>query len=284
MEKKLITGASGYIGERLYVDLQKRFGSVNVVGTYNSSKPNIKGIWCRTDITDKQNFMSVVSSFRPNTIIHAAAIASSSQCNKDPDIAHSVNVEGTKNVVESANSGNANVIYISTEFAANPSDELGKSKKSAEDQIKKSENSWSIIRPVQMVGHSPNTTNNRFHNQLLRNITDGIEPLYDNTEAFQVAWIGNLSKLIIRILEDEKYGITIPLSTGGMRTKYRIACDIFGHENLRDLNIIPKQSHTTSKRKRTEFDTRVIEQLGISSEYDGAISKTAKEIRDYLRK
>jgi len=284
MEKKLITGASGYIGARLYVDLQRHFGKINIVGAYNSSKPDIEGIWCKTDITNKENFKIVSSSFKPDTIIHVAAIASSSQCNKDPDIAHLVNVEGTKNVVETANSNGVNVIYISTEFAANPSDELGKTKKAAEIEVKKLENGWSIIRPVQIIGYSPNTTNNRFHNQLLRNITENTEPLYDDTEAFQVAWIGNLSKLIIKILEDKKYGTVIPLSTNGMRTKYKISCDIFAHEDLKDLNITPKQSYTNSRRKRTEFDANIIEKLGINSSYNDAVSETAKELKKYLRK
>lgn len=284
MEKKLITGASGYIGARLYVDLQRCFGEDNVVGTYNSSKPDIRGIWRKTDITDGHDFMSIVSSLKPDMIIHAAAIASSSECNKNPDIARSVNIRGTKNIVESANSNNSDIVYISTEFAADPCDELGRSKKAAEGIVKESENGWSIIRPVQILGHSPNIMNNRFHNQLLRNIIDGTKPVYDNTEAFQIAWIGNLSKLVMRILEDRKYGIIIPLSTRGMRTKYRIACDIFGHEGLKDLNIIPKQSDTISRRKRTEFNTDEIGRLGIDSSYEKVISRTVDEIRKYLRK
>src|SRR3989344_7132246 len=99
--KILITGASSYVGASIYARLKEKY---SVVGTYNSNKlfPEFEFL----DITDKQGVMDFVLTKKPDMIIHVAANASGSWCEKTPEQAIKINQQGTKYIVDSANAVN----------------------------------------------------------------------------------------------------------------------------------------------------------------------------------
>jgi dTDP-4-dehydrorhamnose reductase len=70
--KLLITGASSYVGARVYFDLSKIF---EVVGTYHSSK--LSEAFIKLDVTNKEDVGKVLEREKPDIIIHLAANASS---------------------------------------------------------------------------------------------------------------------------------------------------------------------------------------------------------------
>ena len=96
----LITGSSGALGQSL--------------------KKVFKGAFCPShkemDIANPDSVSKAVIGFKPNTIIHAAALVGIRECEDDKKKAWLTNVEGTQNIVnvlKKLNNG-CRLIYIST--------------------------------------------------------------------------------------------------------------------------------------------------------------------------
>lgn len=98
--KVLITGGSGALGK----SLQKYF----------------KNAFCPTheemDITDANSVKNTILTYKPDTLIHAAAFVDIRGCEEDKEKAWLTNVEGTQNVVNALKKLNNNcyLMYIST--------------------------------------------------------------------------------------------------------------------------------------------------------------------------
>ena len=97
----LITGATGYIGYKLAMEAARRKHTVHIlVRDLQSSllpvHPNIKKF--KGDITDKASVMAAMMNC--DKVMHAAAIAKLST--RDNSIFYSVNVEGTRNMLDAA--------------------------------------------------------------------------------------------------------------------------------------------------------------------------------------
>jgi len=99
--KILITGATGYIGYKLAMEAARRNYTVHILvrdlrSPLLPTHPNI--IKFKGDITDKASVMAAMANC--DKVIHAAAIAKLSA--KDNTIFYSVNVEGTRNMLDAA--------------------------------------------------------------------------------------------------------------------------------------------------------------------------------------
>jgi nucleoside-diphosphate-sugar epimerase len=116
--KVLITGGAGYIGTSLIPQLLAEkfkvhvydnllFGGDQLLPFFRN--PDFK--FTKGDIRDKNALKTALKD--ADVIIHLAAIVGYPACRKDPDLAESVNVGGTKNLV-SVLSGDQLVMYGST--------------------------------------------------------------------------------------------------------------------------------------------------------------------------
>lgn len=68
------------------------------------------------DITQKDQVSSFLNKSSPEAIIHAAAYTDVDGCEKNPELAKAVNVEGTRNLVEYAKENKVLLLYISTDY------------------------------------------------------------------------------------------------------------------------------------------------------------------------
>ncbi len=68
------------------------------------------------DITNRHAFLAAVHKFRPDVIIHCAALTDVDGCEIEPEKAYFVNTDGTENVAVAANECNCRLIYISTDY------------------------------------------------------------------------------------------------------------------------------------------------------------------------
>ena len=90
MNKKiLITGASGYVGSRIYQDLKNKNHSVT--GLYNTTR--LFNEIVKIDITNKEEVKKIFDSENPNIVVHLAANAHSRSCEEEPEQAYLLNVE-----------------------------------------------------------------------------------------------------------------------------------------------------------------------------------------------
>ncbi len=68
------------------------------------------------DVSSRHDVMALVTSWRPDVVIHAAAFTDVDRCESEPDAAFRVNALGTRFVAEAAARVGAHVVYISTDY------------------------------------------------------------------------------------------------------------------------------------------------------------------------
>lgn len=113
MKKKiLITGARGFFGTRF---INRYHNEFDILGL------DVEQL----DITNKSAVDTTFAEFKPDFVIHAAAIAVTDFCNQHPDIAHKVNVQGAVNVANTCKANGSKLVFISTEQVFNGNIEAG---------------------------------------------------------------------------------------------------------------------------------------------------------------
>ena len=101
--RALITGMEGFVGPYLAKELIKR-GYI-VAGTYLKKRSDSipkKTTQYHVDILDMDALNEMLLDFKPDVLFHLAGISDVGFSFKQPEITHKINVEGTKNVIESA--------------------------------------------------------------------------------------------------------------------------------------------------------------------------------------
>jgi len=102
--KLLITGANGQLGHEL------------VRATIAAGHEVIATSHETLDITDKTAVDDVITSARPDVVIHAAAWTAVDACESEPEKALLVNGTATKFIADAAHAVGAHVVYISTDY------------------------------------------------------------------------------------------------------------------------------------------------------------------------
>jgi len=114
MRKVLVIGASGLLGQ--YVAMEARSMGCDVVGTYNeNSGPG--GV--RMDVTDHGAVSQVIGDEMPGTVVLCAAMTNVDQCEREPNRAYDINMEGALNVASACRDSRAKMVYISTDYVFN---------------------------------------------------------------------------------------------------------------------------------------------------------------------
>jgi dTDP-4-dehydrorhamnose reductase len=145
----LITGATGLFG----------YGLTQVFVTRHTVFPITHAM---ADTTDAAAIRDLFVKLEPEIVIHAAAIPDLDICEADPALANSVNVQGTRNVVEAAREIGAAVAFISSDSvfdgkktspyletdAANPGTVYGRTKVQGEEIVGALPAHWIFRVPV----------------------------------------------------------------------------------------------------------------------------------------
>ena len=106
MQKILITGGSGFIGQNLIEYYLSKYTLLN----YDIKPPKIKNqkeIWCKGDILDFEKFKKTIFDFQPDYIVHLAARTDLNE-NKDV-LGYNANILGVENLINILNLDGLNV-------------------------------------------------------------------------------------------------------------------------------------------------------------------------------
>lgn len=219
--KILITGASSYVGSRLFLDISP---TLDAVGTYLHNQLSQK--FLHLNITDKNEVNTLITTQKPDVILHVASNPHPDWCEAHPDEAKQLNFVGTQNIVDVANKNGAKVIYISSFAAINPINVYAHTKKDSETIVETTTNGYINLRPSFILGFSPNTTNDRSFNRLLKNLDQGTPAIYDTSWKFQPTYLGHLSRVILSCIERSVWNHTIHVTTPEHTTRFDSAKDI----------------------------------------------------------
>lgn len=97
----LVVGASGFVGGHLLAAVSATMGGPRLIATGLGSLPSTPGVeWRPLDITDVRAVSELLKEVRPTSIINLAALATFTSSMQNPDLAWSVNVQGTRNLAE----------------------------------------------------------------------------------------------------------------------------------------------------------------------------------------
>jgi dTDP-4-dehydrorhamnose reductase len=272
--KILITGASSYVGARIYSDMKKKY---KVTGTYYSNRlfPELKLL----DIKDKKKVEELVLSVKPDYIIHIAANANARWCEANANQAIAINEDGTKNIVDASNKTNSKVIFISSFAIVNQNSVYSRTKIESEKIVKEVKAGYIILRPSLIVGLSPNTANDRPFNRILKNITEKTPAVYDISWKFQPTYLRHLEEIIEAVLEKGIINEIIPVSAPELTTRFNLAKDI-----LSAFKIKVKPEDKNDNQPVFLDDLKKLKELKLPTyTYEQIISAIKKEIKDYLK-
>jgi dTDP-4-dehydrorhamnose reductase len=120
------------------------------------------------DLTDRDHVLGVLTTWRPDVVVHAAAMTAVDRCETEVELAHRVNCLATRFVADGARRVGAHVLYVSTDYVfdgtkdspyvewdtPNPQSVYGRTKLGGELEI---DPGWTIARTSWVCGeHGPN--------------------------------------------------------------------------------------------------------------------------------
>ena len=123
MKRMLITGGTGFLGSRVAEYFRN---------TYALSVPTRQEM----DITDWVAVERIFQDFRPDVVIHCAAMADTGRCQREPELSWAWNVDGSIHVARAAKQVGAKCILCSSDqvYFAVPNNIYAKEKLAAEEE------------------------------------------------------------------------------------------------------------------------------------------------------
>ena len=103
----LVTGGCGMLGREVIAALD---GKHQVIPT--DVLPGCEAL----DITDTNVVFDAINRFRPDMVIHCAAMTNVDGCERDPDSAYKINAVGTWNLACACASIDCAIAYVSTDY------------------------------------------------------------------------------------------------------------------------------------------------------------------------
>ncbi|WP_316805126.1 SDR family oxidoreductase [Pedobacter nototheniae] len=167
MKTVLVTGSNGLLGQKLTEKILSE-GRVNLIATSKGANryPLTEGYeYAELDILDKGKLKEVIEKYKPDAIIHTAAMTNVDVCEANKELCHQLNVDAVQNLVSLCEVQQIQFVHLSTDFvfdgadgpykeddAVNPLSYYGESKVLAEELIKTSKTNWAILRTILVYG------------------------------------------------------------------------------------------------------------------------------------
>lgn len=158
----LITGCNGLLGQMLNVVATRRRLDIWCTDKDDSA---ILENYVQLDLTDQEAVSLTCERLNPDIIINCAAITDVDFCEKDKELASSVNSEAPLCLAKSSNSIGAHLIHVSTDYVfdgkkgkyceddePSPINHYGCSKLLGEIYVKSTAKNWSIARTSVLYG------------------------------------------------------------------------------------------------------------------------------------
>lgn len=167
MKTILVTGSNGLLGQKIIYNLLNR-KDVRIVSTsrgVNRMKRTDGYEYINLDITNTVHVAEVFAKYKPDAVINSAAYTNVDACETHRDECSKLNVDAVKGIIELCEKYKSHLVHLSTDFVfdglagpykeedkPNPLSYYAQTKFEAEELIKASKLSWSIIRTIIIYG------------------------------------------------------------------------------------------------------------------------------------
>lgn len=303
--KVLVTGVAGQLGHDVMNELHKRgyegVGS-DIAPKYSGADDGTavtKMDYVQMDITNSQEVTETIKKVNPDVVVHCAAwtavdLAEESE-NKEKVMA--INVGGTENIAKVCKELDCKMVYISTDYVFDgygtrpweedckdyaPLNVYGESKLMGEKVVSLNLEKYFIVRIAWVFG----VNGNNFIKTML-NVGKKFDTLkVVNDQIGTPTYTYDLSRLLVDMIETDKYGYYHATNEGGYISWYDFACEIFKQAGYKTkVNPVTTEEYGVSKARRP-FNSRLNKTKLVENgftplpEWKDALSRYLKEI-DY---
>ena len=251
----LVTGARGQLGSDVMIELKNR--GHEAVGV------DVKEM----DITDESAVDSVFEEIHPEAVIHCAAWTAVDAAEDHEDSCRKINAGGTSHVARAAARHHAKLLYLSTDYVfdgqgdrpwkpedpvSKPLNVYGQTKYEGEQAVRAAGDRYFIVRIAWVFGeHGKNFVRTmvdlgKTHDQLTVVDDQFGTPTYTP----------DLARLLVDMIETEKYGIYHATNEGGYISWYDFAVEIF-RQTGQSVQVKPVSSLEYGAKAVRPFNSRL---------------------------
>lgn len=226
--KVLVTGASGQLGNDCMKELRRR--KHEAVGTDRS----------KLDITDAAAVERLLTEVSPDALIHCAAWTAVDTAEEESNqtTVHLVNVSGTEHLARVCKKLNCKMLYLSTDYvfdgtgetphrpddkAFHPLNVYGETKLAGEMAVSSVLERYFVVRTAWVFGQN----GSNFVKTMLKlgRTHDHLRVVCDQIGT--PTYTADLARLLVDMIETEKYGFYHATNEGGFLSWYDFAKEIF---------------------------------------------------------
>ena len=261
--KVFVTGVGGQLGYDVMNELKRR--GYEAIGSDITDSADIQ-----LDITDKTAVERVLTEIKPDAVIHCAAWtavdAAEDEENKEKVCA--VNVVGTRNIAEVCKQINCKMVYISTDYVFNgqgtepwqedckdfaPLNYYGQTKLEGELVVAELLDKFFIVRIAWVFG-----LNGKNFIKTMINVGKKYDTVrVVNDQIGTPTYTYDLARLLVDMVETDKYGYYHATNEGGYISWYDFCCEFYKQYGL-TTKVIPvtTEEYGLSKAARP-FNSRL---------------------------
>ena len=266
--KVFVTGVGGQLGHDVINELTSRgyeaIGS-DVVDMVLSGVPYVA-----LDITDKIEVERVIAEIRPDAIIHCAAwtaVDAAEDADKQEKV-KAINVDGTQNIANAAKIVDAKMIYISTDYVFDgqgtvpwepdckeyaPLNVYGQTKLGGELAVSSTLEKYFIVRIAWVFG----LNGGNFIKTMLQVGKNHPQVRVVNDQIGTPTYTYDLARLLVDMIESEKYGYYHATNEGGYISWYDFTKEIYRQAGM-DTQVLPVTTEEYGQSKAARpFNSRL---------------------------
>lgn len=249
-----IVGASGFVGRIMFEYLSREYE------THGSFYSNPVKRLIHLDMTDLKAVKDILTSLKPDVIIHPAANPNVEYCEEHPKETWQVNVEGSRNIIETAREIGVKFVYFSSDYVfdgtngpyseddvPNPINEYGLQKLAVEKLIKNYLEKYLIIRITVVYGWESRDKN--FVMGLIKNLKNGDFMKVPYDQIGSPTYANNMIQAVKELIEADKTGIYHVAGTDVM-DRYTFAKNVAEIFELDENLLIPVTTNQLNQKAK----------------------------------
>ncbi len=248
--------------------------------------------YCPLDIRKREDVLKTVDGFRPDVIIHAAAITQVDDCEQNKTICYSTNVDATDHLIDAAGEVNARICYLSTDFvfsgesgpysesdSTNPVNYYGKTKELAEQHLMESNLGWTILRTILLFGKADHLNRTNFIYWVKNNLEANKHINVVSDQIRTPTYIPDLTDAIVRSVEKGAQGV-YHVSGKDILSPFQMAIEVARKLNLDEHFIHPVDADSFQQLGKRPLKTGFI--IGKAEKELNYCPKSFKEALDLI--